>query len=358
MPAQPSAKPGPRTWPGANLAQQGWRLLKRLATVKSGEPQLGVGLDIGSTAIKVVAWGPRNAFSAKSAPSHHLVPLGEAAESKLPEAIQEAVRALNLPVKAATLSVSGQWVIMRIIEMPPLKPQELAQALPFEAQRHLPFNIQDVVLDGVALGAAEGNKVWVLLVACKRDLLERRISAVKQAGLEPSAVDVDALALVSAFVGHSNGRKLSGTHALINVGAQGTNLALLKNDVPYLIRDIPWGAKTLIRHVAEQLKIEEQAVASQLQQGGSLAAEFVEAMKGACELLTAELQLSFDFFESRFAGPPPDQLLVSGGLSQCSSFLEALKGHLPQPPMPWMAGTGLSDQFAVAYGLALRMQTP
>ena len=69
--------------------------------------------------------------------------------------------------------------------------------------------------------------------------------------------------------------------------------------------------------------------------------------------MTTELQLSFDFFESRF-GPPPDQLLISGGFSQSASFLEALKSHLAQPLVAWAPGTGLSGQFAVAYGLAVR----
>ncbi len=76
-------------------------------------------------------------------------------------------------------------------------------------------------------------------------------------------------------------------------------------------------------------------------------------MKTVCESVTADLQLSFDFFESRF-GTQPDRLLVSGGVSRCPAFLDALKSHLAQPLTPWEPAEGLSGQFAVAYGLALR----
>jgi len=46
--------------------------------------------------------------------------------------------------------------------------------------------------------------------------------------------------------------------------------------------------------------------------------------------------------------------MMSGGVAQQPVFLEALKAHLTQPVVPWTPGGGLSSQFAIAYGLALR----
>ncbi len=345
--------PGVGTWFGASAMQSGLELLTRLALVHPKEAKLTVGLDIGSSALKIVILGPRKG-SSRVLLGQRTVPLGEAAESQVAAALKETFTALDLPVKTVNLSVSGQWVIMRVVEMPLMTPPELIQALPFEAQRYLPFNIQEVVLDGVALGPTqEGNKTWVLIVACKRELLERRIAWVKQAGVEPAVVDVDALALANAFAEQSDGRQLTGTHGLINVGAQGTNLVVLKDGAPYLVRDIPWGAEKLTRHMAEQLGVEEAVVAAQLKQDVPLPPQYLEAMKVTCEGLATDLQMSFDFFESRF-GPPPDQIAVSGGLLQCPGFQEALKSHLAQPLAPWTPTTGLSGQFAIAYGLALR----
>jgi type IV pilus assembly protein PilM len=242
----------------------------------------------------------------------------------------------------------------RVVEMPKLPLHELAQALPFEAQRSLPFSIQDVVLDGVILGPSEGNKMWVLVVACKKELLERRIDWLKQAELAAVGIDVDALAVANAFMEQTgNSRKPIGTHALINVGAQWTNLIVMKEHIPYLIRDIPWGAGKLIRHVAESLKCEETAVAPALTQSGALQPEWTAALKTGCESLVADLQLSFDFFENRF-GTPPERVMVSGGLGQCAGFVEALKPSLAQPCAAWEPKPGLGGQFTVAYGLALR----
>jgi len=342
--------------PLADAMQSGWHRLQRLATVTPREPKLTVGMDIGSSSIKLVALGPRKPGGGRPILGQRLVPLQGSSDEQVTAAIKEAAGGLGLPVSAVNLSVCGQSVIMRVVEMPVLSPGELAQALPFEAQRHLPFQIQDVVLDGTLLGtadASQGKKMWVLIVACKRDLLEQRVACLKQAGLEPALVDVDALALANAFTASANGNAHTGTQALINIGAQWTNLVILKGGVPYLVRDIPWGSQKLAHEMAEQLNRDAGAVAAQLQQPAPAGPEWQDAMKMRCESFTTDLQLSFDFFESRF-GTTPERILVSGGLTQCPGFMDALKSHLVQPLELWTVAGGLNPQFLVAYGLALR----
>ncbi|MBI3321084.1 MAG: pilus assembly protein PilM [Candidatus Omnitrophica bacterium] len=338
--------------PFANAIQPASQLLKRLTTVKTPEAKLTVGLDIGSTSIKALALGARKGSGPRDLLGHQVVPLDAGQEGDVSGAVKTAMSALPLGVRTVNLSVSGQWVIIRIVEMPAMKPAEMKQALPFEAQRYLPFNIQDVVIDGATLGPADANKAWVLIVACKKELLQRRIDWVKGAGLEVAVIDVDALAVANAFLAGRNGRRLEGTRALINVGAQVTNLVVFQGESPYLVRDIPWGGDKLIRSTAEQVGLEAVAVGEQLKQG-TPNPEILNAMKLASEALVTELQLSFDYFENRF-GQPPDEVLVSGGLGQSAGFLDILKGHVTQAVSPWVPMNGLSAQFAVAYGLALR----
>ncbi|MBI4342167.1 MAG: pilus assembly protein PilM [Candidatus Omnitrophica bacterium] len=326
--------------------------LKRLTTVSPQEVKLTVGLDVGATAIKAVALGPRKSAGARPLLGHHLVPLQEGQDVDASEAIKAAVFGLHLPVRNVNLSVSGQWVIMRIVELPTMKPVEMMQALPFEAQRYLPFNIQDVVLDGAVLGPASSNKSWVLIVACKKELLERRMDWVRRAGFEVAVVDVDALAIANGFLAGGSTQRPQGTRAILNVGGQLTNLVIFQGSVPYLVRDIPWGGEKLARNTAEQTGTDPAGVAKQLAEG-AVSAEVASAMKLVTEALVTELQLSFDYFENRF-GQPPEEILVSGGMSQSAAFLDALKQHLTQTMTPWVPAAGLSPQFAVAYGLALR----
>lgn len=336
----------------ANVLQPASQLFKRLATIRPKEAKLTVGLDVGSATVKVVVLGARKGMGARPIIGQHVVSLDDGKSADPSEAIKTAMAALQVSSKLVNLSVSGQWVIMRIVEMPNMKPAEMKQALPFEAQRYLPFNLQDVVIDGTVLGPADANKSWVLIVACKNELIERRIDWVKRAGFEPALIDVDALALANGFLAAPNGQGADQTHVLIDVGAQLANLVIFKGEAPYLVRDIPWGGEKLIRSVAEQLGREPAALKSQLSKEAP-DPQVVGAMKVASEALVTELQLSFDYFENRF-GQPPDQVLVSGGVAQMAGFLDALKGHLTQTVSAWSPVKGLPAQFAVAYGLALR----
>ncbi|MBI4597230.1 MAG: pilus assembly protein PilM [Candidatus Omnitrophica bacterium] len=342
----------PATASPREARQRATGLLKRLATIQRKEPKYTVGLDLGASSVKVVVLGARKSEGSPPILAQQVVALKPGQDVDASEALKAAVGNLPMPISTVNMAVSGQWVIMRIIEMPAMKDNELKQALPFEAQRYLPFNIQDVILDGAMLGPSEGKKVWVLIVACKKELVERRIDWAKRAGVNVSLIDVDALALANAFLEQSNGKPAEGTSALINVGSLLTNLVVFKGPVPYLVRDIPWGGERLIRHVGEQLGIEAEEIRQQLLKG-ELGAETAEAMKLAAESLVTELQLSFDYFENRFS-QPPDKVLVTGGLSQSARFIEVLKGLLAQAVQTWAPAENLSGQFSIAYGLALR----
>ena len=328
------------------------QLFNRLTTIKQVEPKVTVGLDVGSTSVKVVALGARKGNAPRPIIGQSLVPLQPEQDTDPSEPIKTAVAGLHIPARIVNLSVSGQWVIMRIVEMPPMKPGEIKQALPFEAQRYLPFNIQDVIIDGTVLGPADAHKSWVLIVACKKELIERRVDWVRRAGLDVALIDVDALALANGWLASVDGHRAQGTRALINVGAQLTNLIIFQGDIPYLVRDIPWGGDKLTRNAAEQIGIEATTVSKELAQG-ELSAELLSAMKLSSEALVTELQLSFDYFENRF-GQPPEEMFLSGGLGQSVGFINALKSHLTQAVTPWAPAAGISGQFAVAYGLALR----
>lgn len=335
-----------------NALQSASQVLKRLATVQRKEAKFSTGVDIGSSAVKVVVLGPRTRTGARPILAKKMVPLDSTQATDASEAVKVAMGGVDHEARSVTLSVSGQWVIMRIIEMPIMKPAELKQALPFEAQRYLPFNVEDVVIDGVVLGPSDAHKHWVLIIACKKDLLVRRLDWIRRAGLDALVIDVDALALANALLAGLNGRSLKGTRAMVNVGAQLTNLVILKDETPYLVRDIPWGADKLVRHTAEHLGADAATVGKAIL-GANPGADVINAMKLATEALVTELQLSFDYFENRF-GQPPEEVLVSGGLAQNTAFIEVLMSSLSQTIKAWSPVEGLPQQFVVAYGLALR----
>lgn len=333
------------------VMRSGLGLLKRFAGGSSGVVT-GVGLDLGSSSVKALA--VRSGTHGWTVTGHAEVPLDQASDERQAAAVQEALAALGSSTKQVSIGVSGAWVIMRIVEMPPIAQHELAQALPFEAQRHLPFNLDEVVLDGAILGPAEEGKQWVLIAACKKELLDRRMELMRQLGVEVAVVDVDAIALANSLLSELPEDQAAGTQAIANLGSQWTNVAIFKGRVPYLVRDIPWGSAKLVRDLAEQTALPDAQIQQQLgaAAGGAWPEPLATALRPALEALTSDLQLSFDFFESRF-GSAPERLLVTGGLARCAAVAEGLTAHLVQPVARWQAA-GLGPEFTVAHGLAVR----
>src|SRR5690606_11511018 len=79
-------------------------------------------------------------------------------------------------------------------------------------------------------------------VAAKRELVETKLALLRDVGLEPSIIDVDAFALHNAFeVNHPDAMR--GVVGLMNIGHETTNVNILDDGVPVLTRDISIGTR-------------------------------------------------------------------------------------------------------------------
>jgi len=101
------------------------------------------------------------------------------------------------------IGIANQRIVMRQIELPPiLDPKELDSAVRFQAQDEIPMPIESVVLDYHPLGIVEVDgaaRMRVLLVAARRDMVERVLLAARQAGLRPEGVDLAAFGMIRAL---------------------------------------------------------------------------------------------------------------------------------------------------------------
>jgi type IV pilus assembly protein PilM len=101
------------------------------------------------------------------------------------------------------IGIANQRIVMRQIELPPiLDPKELDSAVRFRAQDEIPMPIESVVLDYHSLGVVEVDgsaRMRVLLVAARRDMVERVLLAARRAGLRPEGVDLAAFGMIRAL---------------------------------------------------------------------------------------------------------------------------------------------------------------
>ena len=140
-------------------------------------------------------------------------------------------------------AVGGRDVIIKKIQIERVKEQQARELMRWEAEQHVPFDMETVELDFQILDPdGEGLEMSVLLVAAKRELVESKAALLTDAGLTPAVVDVDAFALHNAFeVNYPDA--MTGVVALVNIGHEVTNINILDDGVPILTRDLTVGTR-------------------------------------------------------------------------------------------------------------------
>src|SRR5579862_1581096 len=151
------------------------------------------------------------------------------------------------------IGIANQRIVMRQIELPPiLDSKELDSAVRFQAQDEIPMPIESVVLDYHALGVAEtdaGARMRVLLVAARRDMVERVLLAARQAGLRPEGVDLAAFGMIRALrpMDVPEGERV----LYLSVGGL-TNLAIANGSTCEFTRAITNGIDLIVSEVASR----------------------------------------------------------------------------------------------------------
>src|SRR5436190_2030479 len=158
-----------------------------------------VGLDIGSSCIKAVEL-TREKYDHVITGYAQVDVQGEAARQ---EAIAELMRVAKFRSKRIATAVSGKNVVFRYIGMPEMPEDKLVQAVRQEADKYIPFDVNDVELDAQKLSISTDSsgktEMKVLLVAAKKTVVADHSRMLTDLGLQPVAVGVDGFALGNAW---------------------------------------------------------------------------------------------------------------------------------------------------------------
>ena len=213
-----------------------------------------VGLDIEPGYIAAVQGSPGRVAVERAATAHlpaGIVRDGEVVDvPTLAESLRELFTQHKLP-KRVRLGVANQRIVMRTIDLPPLSDaKQIASAVRFQAQDHIPMPLDQAVLEHQVLGTVEtgeGPRTRVVLVAARRDMVDRLLEAVAGAGLRAQGVDLSAFAMIRAL--HRPGASEASVY--VNVGGI-TNLAIASGTTCVFTRVIQHGTESMAAELAER----------------------------------------------------------------------------------------------------------
>jgi type IV pilus assembly protein PilM len=243
------------------------------------------------------------------------------------ETIQSLVQSVGLKNRKVVAAVGGHDVIIKRIQMDRMSETDAREVIRWEAEQHVPFDMENVQLDFQILDPeGEGVQMSVLLVAAKRELIENRLNLLSDSGLTPSVIDVDAFALHNAFEQNYPDVK-DGLVALVNIGHETTNVNLLENGTPILVRDIPFGS----RRLRETLQRERGLSADQAEsilQGRTNGVDMKAMVDDRVDELAVCIERAAAFIVAQSGGEGINRVFLSGGGACVPGLVQALGGRL------------------------------
>jgi len=210
-----------------------------------GKPKSCLGIDIGTSSIKVVQLK-------RSEERYKLETYGELQtygylerlndpfqtkslkmlESQVIEMTRRILEAAGISTKYAVISIPVFSSFTAVIDMPSMSRKELPQALSFEAKRHIPIPLSEVNMDWKIIGEAEtgpskeGKKdlkrFRILLVAVPKEVINKYLRIAQALGLRLLALELESFGYVRSLVGNDKS-----TCCILDFGARSTSITIV-----------------------------------------------------------------------------------------------------------------------------------
>lgn len=296
-----------------------------------------VALDIGSSSIKMVeAAVEKNGYRVINV---GILPLPATAiqnnmvadKDVVVRTIQSLVQNHGVKATQVISAVPGRVAIIKKIQLPVQGEEELEANVEFQASQVIPDTLENVNLDYQALDYLEvGNKMDVLLVAVKKDIINSYSQVIKDAGLTPTIIDVDYFAMENMYEINYEPES-NGVVGLIHVGARYTSINVLKHGVSAFTGDLPVGGEAFTEALVHALQLSyDQAETLKVtgQSEGKKSADVATLLKPTANYLVAEISRTLSLYRAVADEEGIHKIYLSGGSAKVPGLSRILAERL------------------------------
>lgn len=224
-----------------------------------------VGLDIGSNLMKAVE--VRRGSNGLQVVALGIEPTPPGAMENnvvvdpqlLGKAVKDLLRKAGISAKQVVSSVSGQSVVVRVIDVPKMNETELADTMKWEVERQVPFNANEIIFDYRPItrqDVTDDQNMEVVLAVAQQELIDRHVEMLFAAGLKPLGIDVEPLAASRCLLDAGAQSRPGFTVAIINVGASNTDVGIFRDKLLAFPRTLPIAGDNLTRAISESLQVD------------------------------------------------------------------------------------------------------
>lgn len=299
-----------------------------------------LGIDISSSSVKLLELNRKGQqFRVEHYGIEPLAP-GAVVEKNIQdrdavvEALEKVIKKSKVKSRLACTSVPSSAAITRIIQLSnELSEKEIGNEIELEADRYIPYALDEVNLDFEVLGPSEKHDdlVDVLLAVSKTENVEARVEVLSDAGLTAKIIDVDAFAMERAFELVSNQLPEQGHDkivAMVDIGATMTTLNIFEDLRSIYTREQAFGGQQLTDEIQNRygLTFEEAALARKY---GDLPDDYLlEVLEPFKQTVAQQVSRSCQFFFSSGEYNEIDYMFLTGGTGSIPGLDEMIQQKL------------------------------
>ncbi len=274
-------------------------------------------IDIGTTGIRIAAL-KKNGKKPRLTDLRECRIPREKAGVVSPEVVLESLRSLTrgMRMKEEVLvsSLPIHRVFVRSLELPFTKDSQIRQVIASEAELHVPFPLDQIIIDYWPVEELAGGKTRVIMMAAKKSVLEGHLSLLAEAGIDPSKVSVDLLGSCRAYTSLTDLPAGEAT-MLLDIGAVHTGAAFLLDGTVVYLRSFSWGGDMVTRAIMEEKGCGfAEAEALKISFSGS-EASIEEVISDVIFRLETELLRTINTAAPALGGHPLKNIILTGGAS-------------------------------------------
>jgi type IV pilus assembly protein PilM len=322
---------------------------------------MATGIDIGNHVTRVAVADRKG--GALRVIGYARVPTAEVLGPEArPGRLREALAAAGVRRGAASISVSGRDVILKISNYPPVPEWRLRLLIEYELSELSERAGGDIlsayrVLD---VPGRQGGEYTALLSLAKEPVIDERIGALEEAGLRLETVLPSPIASGNAYALGAAEATGGGTALVADIGEATTDVSLLDGQRLIFARNANFGGAAFVAAVSETFGVKPQTARKMLHEEGALLSDspgdvqprtmkVCRALEGPAADLASLLRSSMKFAQAqlRISDMQVGEVILCGGVALLPGLDQFLAGSLRVPVRVWnpafLAAEGLDS---------------
>ncbi|MDP3996824.1 MAG: pilus assembly protein PilM [bacterium] len=374
-------------------------IFKKLTGLFSSGGESVLGIDVGSSAIKIVQLKKKGGRAILETygelalgpyAGHEVGRAASLPDVRLSEALIDVLRESHVTTKKCGIAIPLRSSLLSIMPMPDLPEDKLASMIPIEARKYIPVPISEVMLDWSVIpensagnspppGSFQGQSdtsvkpaggtpfktVEILIAAIHNDAMNKYQYISKNAGLEVSFYEIEIWSTLRSSLDNEKEPVL-----IFDMGAAATKLYIIEQGIVRNSHTVNRGSQEITMAISRSLNISaKEAEVLKREKGlGSIQDSRAAAglIAGTVQYIFAEANRVISNYERKY-NKAVGKVVLSGGGVNLKNFekLAAEKTKLPvlrADPFSKVEAPaffedmlkGAGPEFAVSLGVALR----